>query len=173
MSLRISETLSATYIGTDAAGLVWLQRACFPHTTFHITLFDYEVTWKKYVATLNELFGERVCASFAPCNVTQPLEHDENRRVASLDLVDLFMFFYVCHETSSKQKPHLPFYADVARRARPGSIVVFAEVQVHAAAHLARVAAAMASQREVTELAVSRRHAAELLILRFGELRSP
>ena len=35
------------------------------------------------------------------------------------------------------------------------------------------VAPAMASQREVTQLAVSRRHAAELLILRFGELRSP
>ena len=132
-------------------------------------LYDFETTWKKYAGTLQEQFGPRVSVAFAPCNVIAPLSDEQNRRVDIAD-THLLLFFYVCHETSGLHKTAgLPFYAEVARQAAPGSLVVFADVQTHSAAHLARVVAAMAAQRAVEQLPTTRRHAAEVVILRFGE----
>lgn len=153
--------------GTDSAGLVWLARWHYPHTVFHVDLFDYETTWKKYTHTLQEQFGPRVQLSFSPCNVTLALEEDENRRVDVTD-TDLLMFFYVCHETSSLAiASDLVFYTDVARCAKAGSVLLFADVQEKSRAHLLAILRAMAAVRMVVQLPLPRSYAAEVLAFQF------
>ena len=70
--------------GTDAAGLVWFQKE-HPELSFEVQLFDYETSWKRYVKTLNTLFGRHVNVTFAPCDVSQklPLTMEEKEALAA------------------------------------------------------------------------------------------
>lgn len=157
--------------GTDAAGLVWIQRDLFPALRFECTLYDYEASWKRYLKTLGEVFGERVGLSFLPCDVTQPLGtvHEAGGHAwggvnCKIDVSesDLILFFYVCHETSLRQM-NLRFYADVAAAAKAGAVVVLADVKGQSAAHLGRVVAAMAAVRAILPLRLSKSHNSEVL----------
>ena len=70
--------------GTDASGLVWFARNHMPKHTHQSSpveccLVDYEKSWKRYTASLNDLFQPHVSTSFAPGNVCEPLFHDDNR----------------------------------------------------------------------------------------------
>jgi hypothetical protein len=71
--------------GTDAAGLVWFQKE-HPELSFEVQLFDYETSWKRYMKTLNTLFGHHVNVTFAPCDVSQklPLTMDEKEELAAV-----------------------------------------------------------------------------------------
>ena len=64
--------------GTDASGLVWFQKQ-HPELKFDCVLYDNETTWKRYMKTLQSIFGEEVIISFKKCDVTQclPLSEDE------------------------------------------------------------------------------------------------
>ena len=113
--------------GTDAAGLVWAQRELYRDDMLSTTLYDVEGSWKRYMKTLGELFGDGVPLAFQPCDVTKPLAHKANAKVAAAE-ADLLLFFYVCNETGAGEEdnPRLEFYAGLAEKAKPGAVVVLA-----------------------------------------------
>lgn len=155
--------------GTDASGLVWLQQERHPSTTFYCTLYDREPTWKRYVQLLGQLFASagKVCLNSAVCDVTTKLDHNSNYKVDLAD-VDLMLFFYVCHETSSlaSQAGHC-FYADVARLAKPGAVVVIADVMQHSQSAIAEVVSPMQAVRQIESLPTKRSHNACVCAFRF------
>jgi hypothetical protein len=155
--------------GTDASGLVWLQRERHPSTTFSCTLYDREPTWKRYAQLLSQLFASagQVCLNSAVCDVTQNFEHNSNYKVDLAD-TDLMLFFYVCHETSSmaSRAGHC-FYTDVARRAKPGAVVVIADVMEHSQSAIDEVISAMQAVRRIEGLPTKRSHNAYVCAFRF------
>ncbi|KAF0715893.1 Aste57867_3115 [Aphanomyces stellatus] len=151
--------------GTDAAGIVWIQREFFPETPVHCTLYDYETSWKRYAKTLDDLFGDMVSVSFAPCDVTQPVDSEPNRRVTDLDAVDILLFCFVCHETSARQRT-LQFYMDIAQAAKSGALVVLADVKTKSKECLEQVAQAMGTVRRIVRLPLSKAPTAEALVFR-------
>lgn len=103
---------------------------------------------------------------FQPCDVTQPLNAPENRKVG-LRGVQLILFFYVCHETSIKARAGgLQFYIDVATEADAGAVVVLADVKERSRADLALVVAAMRGVRTLVPLATVHPHSAEVMAFR-------
>lgn len=157
--------------GTDASGLVWLQRERFRDSTFDCVLYDRETSWKRYLVSLRELFGQRILLNFAPCDVTQSVSHHSNMKVCVAD-VDLMLFFYVCHETSAltEQSEHV-FYIDIAKAAKAGCIVVIADVLDHSRDAIAAVTAAFKSVREVEEMPLKRDHNTHVVALRFSSAK--
>lgn len=155
--------------GTDAAGLVGWQQGDPQRANirFSCTLYDYEATWKRYTKTLAGLFQPTVAdLCFHPCNVTVPLNDAENRKV-DVGGVQLLLFFYVCHETSLlARKGGHQFYSDVARQATDGAIVIIADVTDRSRADLQLVADAMAKERRIELLQLTRVHKAEVVAFR-------
>ncbi|EGD78832.1 hypothetical protein PTSG_01808 [Salpingoeca rosetta] len=137
--------------GTDASGLVWVcktllpQRRHVPAITCH--LMDFEKSWKRYEATLNTLFKPQVEVSFVHGDVCTNLQADINRHVGVLvPAADLFIFSYVCHETSGRSvEGGLAFYQDIAKAAKPGSVFIFLDVMRHSAKHFGEIQLAMTS----------------------------
>ncbi|OQR97593.1 hypothetical protein ACHHYP_10157 [Achlya hypogyna] len=152
--------------GTDAAGVVWIQREFLAQSHVQCTLFDYETSWKRYTKTLDELFGPAVDVCFRPCDVTQPLAADANRHVCDVEGMDILLFCYVCHETSARQTT-LEFYTDLASQAKPGAVVVLADVKTTSRHCLEQVAQAMGGARRLTRLSLSKPPNAEAIVLRF------
>lgn len=152
--------------GTDAAGLVWIQKELFPGDSVYCSLYDYEKSWKRYLKTLSDFFLPAVELSFFPCDVTASLHAEMNRKV-DVSTVDLLLLFYVCHETSQRRES-LSFYEDLAMQAKEGAVVVIADVQSHSASHLADVMRCMASKRTLCPLQLKRQHPAEVLAFRLG-----
>ena len=57
---------------------------------------------------------------------------------------DVFVFSYVCHETSARTTAaNLAFYTETAKAAKPGSVFIFMDVMRHSEPHLKHVAQAM------------------------------
>ncbi|RHY12538.1 hypothetical protein DYB25_002251 [Aphanomyces astaci] len=164
-----SETLAVASFGggpgTDAAGIVWIQRELFPTSSVHCVLFDYETSWKRYVKTLDDLYGDAVSVSFAPCDVTHPLDTEPNRHVSEIETMDILLFCFVCHETSARQR-NLQFYLDVATAAKVGALVILADVKTKSKECLEQVAIAMASVRRIQRLTLSKAPTAEAVVLR-------
>eukprot|EP00961_Rhodomonas_salina_P214693 2899363-Rhodomonas_salina.1 len=150
--------------GTDAAGIVWIQKELFPSDSVQCVLYDYEKSWKRYLKTLSDLFAPAVYLDFQPCDVTQTLDAEVNRKVEIAE-VDLLLFFYVCHETSQRNK--MSFYRDVATRAKEGALVVIADVHSHSRSHLAEVVRCMAEKRKILPLPLKKpQNTAEVLAFR-------
>lgn len=116
-------------------------------------------------------------------------EEDPNRAVTDrLSTCDLFVFCYVCNETSGcpsgggrnhtsgdpsgggHDNHGLAFYRDLARRAKPGAVFLFADVQQHSRPALDAVCQAMTY--ETTEGGGRRRSRVERLPLDPGLARS-
>ncbi|OQS00346.1 nuclear ribonuclease Z [Thraustotheca clavata] len=148
--------------GTDAAGIVWIQKEFFPNCTVECTLFDYETSWKRYVKTLDSLFGDAVNVNFRPCDVTQPVNSDANRHVCEVDTMDILLFCYVCHETSSRQTT-LQFYTDIALNAKSGAFVILADVKTTSKRCLEEVATTMIQARRIERLNLSKPPNAEVI----------
>ncbi|RHY27681.1 hypothetical protein DYB32_006618 [Aphanomyces invadans] len=152
--------------GTDAAGIVWIQRDFFPLSSVHCILYDYETSWKRYAKTLDDLYGNAVSVSFAPCDVTHPLGTDPNRRVTDIESMDVLLFCFVCHETSARQR-NLQFYLDIAAGAQAGALVVLADVKTKSKECLEQVTHAMSSVRRIQRLPLSKPPTAEAIVFRF------
>jgi hypothetical protein len=156
--------------GTDAAGLVWAQRELYRDDMLSTTLYDVEGSWKRYMKTLGELFGDGVPLAFQPCDVTKPLPDKANAKVAAAE-ADRVLFFYVCNETGAGEEdnPRLDFYAGLAKKAKPGAVVVLVDVARRSEAALAAVTAAMAGVRRVKPLALTRTHNAQVVAFRLED----
>lgn len=127
--------------GTDASGLVMATRLHFGRPIV-CQLLDFEATWRRYTKTLNSLFAPHVTVSFDRCDVTQPLTDTSNIAVltAAAASADVYIFSYVCNETSSKARAGgLAFYRDLAQQARPGALFLFVDVHTHSASTLTAV----------------------------------
>ena len=152
--------------GTDAAGLVWFRRRLLAEDRIlqkmladngvggdgvpqlQCALLDYEGSWKRYLQVLDQLFGDDVALTFAKADVTRGFSASCNRYAARdiLHGARLFVFAYVCHETSAAAAAGgLAFFCDLARHAPRGSAFIFLDVMSHSAAHLDAVLAAMAA----------------------------
>eukprot|EP00037_Helgoeca_nana_P011369 m.102033 g.102033 ORF g.102033 m.102033 type:complete len:539 (+) comp20791_c0_seq1:228-1844(+) len=145
--------------GSDAA------RAAGPR--LHIALLDNEPQWRAFEGTLTALFAPKhATCTFTKCDVIEPVivvkdprasEHieaashtDHHANVDFCAMVpgaDLFVFAYVTHETSAAaaSNEHV-FYRDLARHAKIGAVMIFADVQGRAATALNDVHAAMVSE---------------------------
>ena len=122
--------------GTDVAGLLWLNREFLGHGTglIHCHLLDLERSWAKNLPILRELYGPDMTLSYERCDVTQPLAAAPNRYVPApvWDEADLYIFSYVCNETSALARAGgWEFYAALARSAKPGALFMFADVAGH------------------------------------------
>lgn len=152
--------------GTDASGLVWLQRRHYPESIFHCMLYDREKTWKRYLKVLQSVFGEKVLLDFAPCDVTQSLGAGTNQRV-SVENCDLLLFFYVCNETSVQTAAsEYAFYTELAMSAKPGCLVVIADVMLHSELAISNVVSAIRATRACDEVAVDGNHNAQIAVLK-------
>jgi hypothetical protein len=149
--------------GTDAAGLVWFRRRVLAQDpilanllalnnvgerlpSLQCALLDYEGSWKRYLQVLDDYFGDDVHLSFAKADATCALSAPCNRYAArdAVQHARLFIFAYVCHETSAAASAGgLAFFRDLARSAPRGSAFIFLDVMSHSAAHLDNVVAAM------------------------------
>jgi hypothetical protein len=141
--------------GTDAAGLLWIQKDFYSDRQFEVVLYDYEPSWKKYTKTLSDLLGPHIePVTFHLCDVTQSLYGNQNYRNQKVDVsdTDLILFFYVCHETSQRQpdKTTLTFYQEVALAAKPNALVVIADVKTRSRQCLEQVLQTMSSVRTVS-----------------------
>jgi SAM-dependent methyltransferase len=160
--------------GCDASGLVWLQKYVCPNLDFHCTLYDFERTWKRYLGTLQAsvaaVVGDSVTLDFQPCDVTRSLLHEGNRKVVDVEELDLILFFYVCHETSTAANAQqLVFYKDLAKRCKPGCIVVCTDVTHHSRQDLELVKQALGTNRTLQALTPSKAHNAEVLAFQYLE----
>ena len=132
-------------------------------------LYDNECSWKRYTKTLDQVFGPHVNVTFEPCDVTKDLADYANMKV-QIEHVDLFLLFYVCHETSKLASAQgYQFYKGLARVAKPGAIVVICDVMNRSAEDLQRVVHSMSTVRQLSILPASKGHKAEVVALRFGE----
>ena len=94
--------------GTDAAGLVWLSKN-HPEIVFDCVLYDSETSWKRYIKTLNQVFGDNVNCSFQQCDVTTPLpknamddndnDNDDGKAVENEETHDYSV--YVPHDVNT------------------------------------------------------------------------
>lgn len=150
--------------GTDVAGLVGARNHA--NQRFHCKLFDAEPTWKRYSKTLGDLFApHNITVEHRLCDVTQSLHTDVNRKAqGQLNDIDLFLFFYVCFETSlaSERSGHV-FYSDLAQIAKPGSVFILADVKNRSLAVLHRVRDTMAKHRQLTPLFDKKKCNADML----------
>lgn len=94
-------------------------------------LYDLEKSWKNYVPTLREIMSPHVGVEFSQCDVTKSLhQHSMNRQLdAKIGCYDLFMFSYVCNETSAmSEQANGIFWREMATGAKKGAIFVFVDV---------------------------------------------
>jgi hypothetical protein len=168
--------------GADAAGLLWARRELWPEATVECTLFDAELTWKKYQNSLQLLVGGEVQLGFQPCDVTLPLSSPRNRKVVPAELakLDLLLFFYICHETAppppdaaaaAAETEGLAFYKELAGHAKLGATVVLADVSRRSETDLQQVAMAMSTgcteELSLVALPVRKKHNAHVAAFRF------
>ncbi|EDQ87449.1 uncharacterized protein MONBRDRAFT_10012 [Monosiga brevicollis MX1] len=123
--------------GTDAAAFKWLHSLYFSPagltTPVELRLLDYEGSWKRHLSRLQDLLAPECTVAFHRCDVTQSMAEDINHdtRVVLAD-TDLYIFSYVCHETSAAaQAAQHAFYTDLAATLQPGNMLVFVDVMDH------------------------------------------
>lgn len=141
--------------GTDAAGLVHANQHLFhlPPDALQCHLLDNEGSWKRHMTTLSPLFAPDVALSFAAADVTVGMDHSHNCHAAAPALLqsNLFIFAYVCHETSAAAAANgLAFYKDLARIAPLNSVFLFLDVMYPTAdRHIGEVISTMAKESAV------------------------
>ena len=131
--------------GTDAAGLIWFNRH-FLNGQIDCCLMDYEGSWKRYLTTLSSLFAPDVSLTFAHGDITTSLYNQANIHFAKarLQVANIFVFSYVCRETSQASAAQdLIFYRDLAKIAPLNSVFIFADVMRHCDDHFSAIASAM------------------------------
>ena len=100
--------------------------------TLHVNLFDFEAQWRSYESTLSSHFAPyHAGVTFNTCDVTQSILDKSNSVVEScLASTDLYIFCYVCNETSAAAASNgYKFYVDLARGAKMGAVFLFCDVQ--------------------------------------------
>ncbi|KAL6069460.1 MCD domain-containing protein [Balamuthia mandrillaris] len=136
--------------GTDASGLVKVNQDFLHVPRIYCTLYDLERSWKNYLPKLRDVLlaeGQLSSLDFERCDVTQPLIHshslNKGLKVCAAT-TDLFLFSYVCNETSSRcEKNGYAFFRDLAQLAKDQALFLFMDVIGFSAKVFARIARAM------------------------------
>ncbi|KAL9651786.1 hypothetical protein ABK040_014431 [Willaertia magna] len=94
-------------------------------------LYDLEKSWKNYLDRLQLIVNEEVMSlTFQRCDVTKDFENSLNRHLKeNVNEFDIFIFSYVCNETSylCKQNDGI-FWKNLFENAKGNSIFVFVDV---------------------------------------------
>jgi len=113
----------------------------------HISLLDNEPQWKSYTATLQRHFAPRgATVDFGLCDVAHAdgLEGCSEAVAGRLRSADLFVFAFVCHETSTAAAAAgWAIYRQLARQCKSGAVLIFADVVGRSAGCFEQVHAAM------------------------------
>lgn len=126
--------------GTDICGCkLLLENYLKQIKKLKCCLFDKEKSWKRYIPTLQSLL-QPIELSFERCDVTKSLtKSDVNKKLHKCcRKVDLFIFSYVCHETS-KLSGDGHFYKELAQNAKLGSLFLFTDVIGHSMPAFCRI----------------------------------
>ena len=130
--------------GTDAASLSWINQHFWKHPVdfpLEVCLLDSEGSWKRHLAVLQTLLAPHQL-SFTKGDVTVSMDAVGNHSVrASLAGCGLYLFSYVCHETSraASRGQHV-FYKDLAAQLQPHAVLLFLDVMGHSQACLLAIA---------------------------------
>jgi hypothetical protein len=119
--------------GNDSSSLVLINKRYFYSMPgfIHCDLYDLEKSWKNYLPVLKQIMAPDVIPDFNQCDITKSLiDCSMNKKLnAHIKEYDLFIFSYVCNETSymSEQRGGI-FWKQLAKSAKKGAIFIFADV---------------------------------------------
>eukprot|EP00045_Choanoeca_perplexa_P011806 m.126568 g.126568 ORF g.126568 m.126568 type:complete len:333 (+) comp15774_c0_seq14:3098-4096(+) len=130
--------------GTDAASLSWINQHFWhypPSQPLDISLLDAEGSWKRHLTVLQSMLVPHNL-SFVKGDVTVSMDAVNNHSVrTSLSGCGLYLFSYVCHETSrAAQSGQHMFYKDLASQLQPHAVLLFLDVMAHSQACLQAIA---------------------------------
>lgn len=115
--------------------------------TLQIHLLDFEAQWRSYESTLSAHFApHHAGVTFNTCDVTKPIFCNQSNSVSEscLSNTDLYIFCYVCNETSAAASANEhQFYVDLVRAAKTGAVFLFCDVQGYSRQALEDVFGAM------------------------------
>jgi hypothetical protein len=130
--------------GTDAASLSWINQHFWRHpltAPLDVCLLDAEGSWKRHLTVLQTLLAPHTL-SFTKGDVTCGMDDVINHSVRhSLTGCGLYLFSYVCHETSRAAARGLHvFYKDLGAQLQPHAVLLFLDVMGHSQACLLAIA---------------------------------
>ena len=141
--------------GTDAAGFVWAHRQHWPSLRIELQLYDKESTWKYYLETLRGLFQDDIWSlSFNCCDTTKSILAPDNFKICKwMSQIDVFVFAYVCNETSHySQLNGDVFYLDLAEQLKPDALLIFMDVLGASSPVLDGIITKIQSKRVIQEI---------------------